>query len=364
MFAYVLNTAFEVIGLVDQYESFIWTDRYRECGDFELTCFPDPQIIADCKIDYYLLNPESSHMMIIEGLEVDTDSEEGNRYIITGRSLESILDRRVVWKLTSISGSLQNGVKQLLTDAFIAPEIEARKVANFVFKESTDPAITELTHEAQFTGDNIYSAIKDMCSEHDIGFKITLDAENNFVFELYKGTDRSYDQTENTYVVFSPKFDNIINSQYAETIKEYRNVALVGGEGEAEERKYATAGEADGLTRRELFSDARGISSKTEDNATLSDEEYTSLLIQRGNKDLADYPWAKAFEGEVDATNGFVYGTDFFLGDTVQVANEYGMEGPSIVVEIVWSQDDSGYTCYPTFMTKDEIDKEKEDAAE
>lgn len=363
MFAYVLNTDFEKIGVVDTYESFIWSDRYREYGDMELTCFPDRKIIEDCKIDYYLQNPESEHLMIIEGLEVDTDSEEGNRYIITGRSLESILDRRVVWKQTTLSGSLQNGVKQLLTDAFISPNVSARKISNFVFKESTDPAITKLTHEAQYTGDNIYAIVKDICAEYDIGFKITLNAKKQFVFEFYKGVDRSYDQSENTYVVFSPNFDNIINSQYAETVKEYKNVSLIGGEGEGEERKYATVGNESGLSRREVFTDARDIKSELEDGSTMSDADYKALLVQKGTKDLTNYPWAKSFEGEVDATRGFVYGVDFFIGDMVQVANEYGMQGPSVVVEMVWSQDDDGYTCYPTFMTKDEIDKEKEDAA-
>lgn len=52
------------------------------------------------------------------------------------------------------------------------------------------------------------------------------------------------------------------------------------------------------------------------------------------------------------------YGTDFFLGDTVQVANEYGMEGPSLVTEIIWAQDDKGYRCYPTFVSQNDDEEE------
>ncbi len=56
--------------------------------------------------------------------------------------------------------------------------------------------------------------------------------KKQFVFELYAGFDRSYDQTENPYVIFSPKFENIINSNYIESKASLKTVTLVGGEGE------------------------------------------------------------------------------------------------------------------------------------
>ena len=55
--------------------------------------------------------------------------------------------------------------------------------------------------EAQYTGDNLYDVIQKICEEQGIGFKITLNDEKQFVFELYAGSDRSYDQTENPYVI-------------------------------------------------------------------------------------------------------------------------------------------------------------------
>ena len=33
---YVLDSSFSRINVIDTYESFIWTDRLNECGDFEL----------------------------------------------------------------------------------------------------------------------------------------------------------------------------------------------------------------------------------------------------------------------------------------------------------------------------------------
>lgn len=360
MFLYILDTSFNTVAMIDVFKSVIWTDRYQEAGDFELVCNPEPAIMGYTQIDYYVVNPESKHVMIVEGREVNTDSEEGDQFVFTGRSLESLLERRIVWKQTTLSGSLQNGIKQLITDAIISPTDEKRKIDNFIFLESEDPAITELTLEAQYTGDNLYDILTAVCLDNDIGFRVILNADNQFVFELYKGEDRSYDQEENPYVVFSPGFDNIINSQYAETVCEYKNIALVGGEGEGASRKYAEAGSGSGVTRREVFVDARDVSTEKENGGTMSEKEYTAALKERGNKDLTERPWAKTFEGEVYAMNGFVYGKDFFLGDLVQVANEYGMEGPSLVSEIVWAQDEEGYSCYPTFIAQNDQDKEEE----
>lgn len=359
MFYYVLNTNFEAVGLIDSFKSVIWTDRYQECGDFEIMTFPDKSIMDVMQTDYYLVNPSSSHTMIIEGREVDTDIDEGDYFIVTGRSLESILSRRIVWTQTSLNGNLQNGIKQLITDAFISPTVAERKVPNFIFKESTDERITSLKMEAQYTGDDLYEVIKDLCVENGIGFKITLDAGNNFVFELYKGYDRSYAQTQNPYVIFSQSFDNIIDSQYAETSKEYKNVSLVGGEGEGPDRKYISVGTTYGLLRREIFTDARDASSNKEDGTKMTTEEYNNILTARGQKDLDANKYAKTFEGEVDATQGFVYGKDFYLGDIVQVENEYKMKGPSLVSEIIWSEDENGYKCYPTFVAQNEDDKKE-----
>ena len=134
---------------------------------------------------------------------------------ISGRSLESILERRIIWGQMTFSGTLQTQVKAMLDSCIISPTITDRKIPNFIFQESTDPAITSITlADTQYNGENLYDAICKLCESNKVGFKIILNDSNQFVFSLYKGTDRSYDQDANPYVIFSPKFENIINSKY------------------------------------------------------------------------------------------------------------------------------------------------------
>ena len=108
---------------------------------------------------------------------------------------------------------------------------------------------------------------------------------------------------------------------------------------------------ASGLDRRELFTDARDISSDIGDGQTLSTEEYTAQLQQRGKEKLAENINVVSFEGEIETTIMFKYGIDFFMGDIVQFANEYGHESKVRVIEMVRSEDEDGCSAYPTFET-------------
>lgn len=346
----VLNTDFESVKIVDTFKSVIWTDRYDSIGDFDLCLSMDQNMLKYLKEDYYLYLHESERCMIIENISISSDVEEGDNIIVTGRSLESLLERRIVWGQKEMIGNLQIEIQSLINEAIIFPVIDERKINNFIFEESTDPRVTELTVDAQFTGDDLYSVIKKLCQLNNLGFKIVLNSTNQFVFSLYAGVDRSYDQTGNPYVIFSPDFDNIINSNYYTSKANLKNVTLVVGEGEGVSRKTTTVGFGSGLDRREIFTDAQNISANTE-NGTLTNEEYLTKLKTKGNENLSAYIYKTAFEGEVEATRLFKYGEDFFIGDTVQIANEYGHEGKAYISELILSQSEDGIFIYPTFQT-------------
>ena len=127
----ILNTNLDAVSIVDTYESFIWTDRYYAYGDFELYEAMREGLLDYIKQDYYLQSKESEHVMIVEKIQITSDTEDGNHVTVTGRSLESILDRRIVWGQKLLSGNLQNGIKTLLNENVISPSDSNRKISNF-----------------------------------------------------------------------------------------------------------------------------------------------------------------------------------------------------------------------------------------
>ena len=348
----ILDTDYKDIHVLDSFTSLIWTDRYSACGDFEIELAPTLANLVYLQQDRYIWLNDTEHTMIIEDLRITSDAETGSSLIVSGRSLESLLERRIIWVQTLLSGNLQVAIKKLLDDSIINPSDTERKIPNFIFEPSTDPVIASLTINTQFTGTNLYEAIKGICDANEIGFKIRLSSENQFVFSLYSGVDRSYDQFANPYVIFSPEFDNLINSNYFASNREYKTVTLVAGEGEGLERitepVYNDSESEIGLNRRELFTDARDISSN---NGEVEPEDYAEQLIQRGKSKLAENLMIRVFEGNVDTLHKFVYGVDFFMGDIVQIENEYGLEASARVTELVRSQTVNGIEIFPTFTT-------------
>lgn len=358
---YILDTTFTTIALLDDYESILWVDRFNTPGEFEAYLSSDNSAIPNLKIGYYLVQRDSEKMMIIESLQTETDVDNGNHLIVKGRSLESILDRRIIWDQTDFGedSNLQTSVKKLITDAIISPAISGRRIDNFRFKNSDDEKITSLTLTAQYTmGENLLDIINKICEDNKIGYKITLNTSNQFIFQLFAGTDRSYDQTKNLCVIFSSKYDNLINSTYTEDITTYKNVTLVAGEKkeDSEERytkEVGASAKREGLKRRELFTDANDIRKKEkegDEEVEIPDNIYYEKLKERGKEELTKNKKTQTFEGEVDPTLTFQYGRDFFIGDIVYVVNEYDQDGDARVTEFIFSENSSdGISYYPTF---------------
>lgn len=359
---YVLDSTYTTIAVIDTYESFIWTERYLEAGDFELYVPVSADGVKHLQVGNYLSIVDSSEYMIIEKLQTDNDVEDGYKLIVTGRTLGSVLDRRVIWNRTTLTGEFQNGVKKLLDDNVINPTVTGRAIPNFIFKTSTDTRVTTPTYEMEYLGDVLYDVIVDICTEKDIGWRVLPYSTGGFQFELYAGTNHSYDQTERLYVVFSPAYDNLVGSQYTYTLENYKTVARVEGpevEGYDQFMGTAVKGADSGLARRETYTTASIDSdvTKTDDNGELTDNQIAqinSIMTQNGLDALAETAIDEVFEAEIDATKQFVYDEHFTLGDIVQVEDVLGFSRKVRVSEVMRSWDINGYTMTPTFVTMEE----------
>jgi hypothetical protein len=314
------------------------------------------------KADYYIQNALSDRTMIIEKFEIETDEYEGSNAIISGRSLESILTRRILVDKYTLKGTLEDAVATLLADCILDPDNSKRKIDNFYFQQSNDSRIEELEVDTQFErGSNLYDAIKSMCEDKDVGFKITLDDENNFIFQLYKGLDHTYEQNDRPYIVFAHDLDNLISNNYIEDYTDYKNVTLVDGEKESDDSdtpKSITVGTTSGLDRREMYTNASSTTSKNDDDTTMTDDEYYNLLTEKGNEDLKDALYSVTCDGEMASYGEYTYGNDFDIGDLVQVRNEWGYEFSTTITECIMSQSDSGLELYPTFKVKEDDGEE------
>lgn len=259
---YVYDENLEAIGMIDYYTSLIWAKRYNDIGDCEVYVQATADSINLLRKGYFLTRLDDDMVCRIEKIEIDTNAESGNYLIATGYDVIKILNQRVIWNQTNANGTAEAYIRQLVLKNIIDPELSSRKIPAFNLKNvhSFPDTVAE-----QVTYDNLGTKIREICKTYAYGCKITLEENPDtgkfeFYFDVYKGANRSYEQEENPYVIFSPDYENLSSTKYTEDLTNYNNVALVAGEGEGTERKRDTFGSADGLDRYEVYVDARDVS--------------------------------------------------------------------------------------------------------
>ena len=321
---YFLNQNFEAVHKLTQFESLMWVDKYDEPGSFEIYAPPLPEIKEAAQINNYFTTTKSDRMMIVEELETTVTPEGGRRLVIRGRSLESILDRRVIFLKCYFrddipdpdpeegqygSNNLEDAVRQILDFCCIHPKTkddttgiespDTDREMPLVFQYSaesvplrdnnsriivdendeivlTDSLESEPIDEIQLKdcefekGTDVLTIVETIVKSRGLGFKITLGNNNNFVFRLIKGKKRTSDQSEHPMVIFSPRFNNIKNTKFTESYSaNYKN--FVYTEGETYKSKKPTivkTGETTGLLRREVYVESEVTHETEADNVT------------------------------------------------------------------------------------------------
>lgn len=195
----------------------------------------------------------------------------------------------------------------------------------------------------QTRGDNLGEWIENECIENHLAWQMQL-SESGIVFSMKNGTDR------HSTVIFSPEFDNLLTSEYTKNMETYRNAALISGEGEGSYQKVANIGTSTGAGRFEEFLSATDI---TTNEGRISDTKYKQMLQQYGKNEIAKLKRTTSMGGDVDPNGAFKIGEDVFLGDLVTFANDQGISATVRLIEIIYSEDASGYLVTGTFEEED-----------
>lgn len=337
---YILDSEFSPIAIIDSYASLIWTKRYYSPGDFELYISANKKLLEYLKMGYYIKREDDDCVMIIETFQIKTDVENEDYFIISGRSLESIIARRIFIAQTQLSGTISDVIQTALYDNFIIvepPVTSNRQIKNFVIGEmyETPEIITQ-----QVIGDNIAEWLETLCKAYGYGWRVILNASSKIEFQLYKG-----DETE---VIFSDEFDNLLTTEYIISKESYKTFAVVAGEGEGSYRKRwnIDVTHDENIDRYELYIDARDISSN---EGEIDAQDYNELLKERGYEKLKEHAITQAFSGEVDPSGVYKYKDDYNLGDVITVKTSYGISARPRIVEIIENWDETGYKIIPTF---------------
>ena len=345
---YVFNPSIELVHIIDEFTSLIWTRRYYKPGEFELHVPLTSDNIKYLTRDNIIYKKGDNEAGYIETRQIELDDKGQETLVIKGKFLINYLNDKINWGQLIFTGSSEVLMRKLVNDNCINPIDINRKEP--LLSLGTLKNYTESINYQNSYG-NLIEELENLSSTSELGYRINFNhISKSLIFEVYKGVNRSVNQSLIAPCIFSREFENILNQTYVESSNNYKNTALVAGEGEGTARTLVTINNNNsGRNRRELFVDARDLQ-KEVDDVILTDQEYKNILIQRGNEKLAEYKEIKTFESKINTQGNNIYKVDYDLGDIVTIADrKWGLRVDTRITEIEEVYEGSKVEINPTF---------------
>ena len=267
---YVFNKDLEPVGIVENYTSAFWINRYFTNGNCEVCVPATSENLQLFKIGYYLIRYDSDLSCKIQKIEIDTNAQSGNTLIITGIDVKSLLDQRIIWGVYEANTKTEQFLRNIVYRSTVSAD-QARVMATpggwgiIGFEPGQNfPDKIQSQYSYKNVGETIREIIKARGWGYRLRFTNTLSEQNphpGFLFGVYNGADRS------ETVVFSPMYENLKESKFIIDASDMGNVTLVGGQGQGVLREFAELGtslaEAASVERHEFFTDAKDIPDTT-----------------------------------------------------------------------------------------------------
>lgn len=357
---YLLDNELNFITPIEGYKSMIWTTRHYDAGDFELQIEASEKWLHLFGRNYFIVRDDDNfkQAMMIENIKLVTDVEDGNYIFVTGRDLKCILARRLIynWSWSNSDFSIDERIRDYVNMNCIADDrYDYRNIPNLVLGESKshEPIYVDVDINAY---ENLLDAIALLCQKGGVGFDITLNLETKqFVFDVLQCEDRSYNQTKNPYVIFSNEFENLLRTETTFNYIDPYNSLI--------SNNYITT-DVSGFDRIEKFTETAQY------QADVSVEWYTNLSNEKVWRLKYDN-WArqnawnrakstirpritKMVSAEIETNHTWIYRKDYFVGDIVEVVNEYGIRSQPRIIEVIESEDINGSAIVVTLETEED----------
>lgn len=369
-----LDSNYQPSELVERYGSLLWTERYSSTGDFQL-------ITTDVERMYNLLPRnsvvtlrESTVPMIVEVHKIEKGLGGAPVLTITGRSFESVLERRAAVKIDPFFYQASLGPARLewfedqdksSDAAYIVMRTMLGDIARPPFS-AVDPMISlndalpmiDLTLPADFSygatnkyeikPGNLYTIVLELLRTNHHGLKAVrpTSGEIKVGIEIYNGADLTVPGDPDN-VVFDARFDQFEQATYLLSEAGSNNIAYVFTKTGSQVVDKNTPPPARlGLDRRVLYVDLS--SEEGVDGANASVARKTRALIE-----LYKYNATALFDGQIgeQVAAGYNAPGGYTLGDIIRLDGEYGLSQNVRVAEFIRSDDNTGSKAYPTFET-------------
>lgn len=378
---YTLSENFLAKDDVDEYVSAIWTERFWSAGDCQLVVPATKPFLDKLKEGTFLALRGSKEVM-----KLDTVSIEDGKATIVGSALAEFLNQRYSWWKNPTSDTVDDRVADYTDDT----KKPGQFISDVVYKMVINPVdFTGIWANANLDWDfdkiphlslgaidasgvvkrmtvpigPLYDGIQQLAEQEKIGISLYLesaDPDTGYVlkFTTYKGQDHT---TGSAYplVRLSPDLESLNNIKEVRSIANYKNVCYVFYKGERSTHLAdPLAPVPEGFDRRVLVTnpDTEPVGHKVQldfrwgygSSIVVSPEDVAAFREQNAKDALANHNYIHAVDGETSPISDYKFGTDYGLGDLIELESVTGTISKAQITEYIRSDDRTGQKEYPT----------------
>lgn len=352
--------------LIENWDSLIWTERFNTVGDFQITTGNVDSFMNLLPEGTVVSLRETNVAMIVETHQIDRPKNQPQKLTIKGRSLESVLDRRVSipavtanpvdWNVNfkqpsdaaayvMIVCTGQHGTVPPADPADVFPASFITFAYPADYNTSTGPTraytiprgklldtVLQLI-QTEAKADATTTPATPVIVPHGIRAIRPSNATTYILVQIYTGVDRS------ATVYFDATRQLLDDGSYLFSKIGSATSAYVLGASSFKLEKGAST--PTGMARRVTLVDA-----------TSSGITNADTIKAAGVQSLSEAKETALFDGSINQDiNPYKFGTDYGLGDLVKLVGDYGLTKTARVTEYIRSSDATGNKAYPTLVT-------------
>lgn len=281
--------------VIEEPVSLIWVTRFNTPGEFELYIPATTELFRLIKTDMGKLivtRTDKPDIMYIEYIKLIESEETGDYLIIKGRTIDCIMEKRVIGYPTAFDNvPYHTMILQLVRENLSAPTVVitdysadplTRKISPVQVQSSVSGGAVSYG-SAAYHGENLLATVDQILQLKGYGLRTYL-AQGEIVFDIYEGGDK-------TWVVISPRTDMILSSEYEYSIRGQCNAAFVYAEGDPEHirsngtnpytvtRQYPSIGMPIQYARNEGYTTGSAPTTETTETAVTGWESDTQYRV-------------------------------------------------------------------------------------
>ncbi|MCA9367070.1 hypothetical protein KC887_02255 [Candidatus Kaiserbacteria bacterium] len=348
---------------VEGWDSVRWVERYQEPGEFKIVAPLGSGLHNELPKGSFISHVATPEIMVVENHEIEEDLETSPMITISGRSLDVILDDRVIG--CDQDWSSHDGVK---IPYYIYPDDTRDQIADMIndhirvtmayagqllpnVRAASIPKaanhVPDISEERFPKRGSLLERVKDLLQVDDLGIKVQrrgwLKPGNPqwdiTFFYIHSGQDLS------DRVIFSWEHGDISRANYLFSQKKRKNAALVSSTYvEAAVEPVET-----GIDRKWMHVDASDVDSDLDGSPDAGQiATIKAILISRGQEALQAQEDVDIFDATLSDLSQYTYREDYNIGDVVSVEGSFGDRERRRVIEHVEVVDEDGSTSMPT----------------